>query len=48
MDGKIIVFTSSYSTNKKIWKESNLVKVKIILDKVSFNNIQGFLEIDFP
>ena len=39
MDGKIIVFTSSYSTNKKIWKESNLVKVKIILDKVSFNNL---------
>ena len=28
MDGKIIIFTSSYSTNKKIWKESNLVKVK--------------------
>ena len=39
MDGKIIIFTSSYSTNKKIWKESNLVKVKKV-EKQVFNTFR--------
>ncbi|CAG5084141.1 Oidioi.mRNA.OKI2018_I69.PAR.g10560.t1.cds [Oikopleura dioica] len=39
MEGKIIIFTSSYSTNKKIWKESNLVKDFLNVRKIPFFEI---------